>query len=247
MSFWTPHLTRQLPLEIGPQTTTESLSVVPATGATFATTFGGDQNYGVVGANTLRTASQIGNATGAADFNFGAAGAQTLRVAALLGNAAGLLAYDSGASSAQTLRAVLATRHEAVATPLAVTLSSGAAAVDYNAGAPTANTPRVATATAVATFQSAGEIAGTALTGSYATVLTLGADAVCLAILNTCNNTIFVSLDGGTSDTLKLESGESLTLDFGTNGRRVASGVLIQAKHAGAAPTQGTIRVSRLG
>jgi len=43
-----------------------------------------DHNYGTVGANTLRTASQIGNATGAADFNAGATGAQTLRVSANL-------------------------------------------------------------------------------------------------------------------------------------------------------------------
>ena len=43
-----------------------------------------DTNYGAVGASTLRTASQIGNATGAADFNNGATGAQTLRVAANL-------------------------------------------------------------------------------------------------------------------------------------------------------------------
>lgn len=43
-----------------------------------------DHNYGTVGASTLRTASQIGNATGSADFNNGATGAQTLRVAANL-------------------------------------------------------------------------------------------------------------------------------------------------------------------
>ena len=43
-----------------------------------------DTNYGAVGANTLRSAAQIGNATGAADFNNGATGAQTLRVAANL-------------------------------------------------------------------------------------------------------------------------------------------------------------------
>jgi hypothetical protein len=41
-----------------------------------------DTNYGTVGASTIRTASQIGNATGAADFNAGATGAQTLRVTA---------------------------------------------------------------------------------------------------------------------------------------------------------------------
>jgi hypothetical protein len=43
-----------------------------------------DTNYGVVGASTIRTAAQVGNATGAADFNNGATGAQTLRVAANL-------------------------------------------------------------------------------------------------------------------------------------------------------------------
>ena len=40
-----------------------------------------DKNYGVVGANTLRTAAQIGNATGAADFGAGNTSAQTLRAA----------------------------------------------------------------------------------------------------------------------------------------------------------------------
>ena len=63
-----------------------------------------DHNYGTVGANTLRTAAQIGNATGAADFNFGAVGAQTLRVAALVGNASGLANFGNGATGAQTLR-----------------------------------------------------------------------------------------------------------------------------------------------
>lgn len=48
-----------------------------------------DTNYGAVGASTIRTASQIGNATGAANFNAGATGAQTLRVAANLYDSAG--------------------------------------------------------------------------------------------------------------------------------------------------------------
>lgn len=46
-----------------------------------------DTNYGTVGASTLRSASQIGNATGSADFNTGATGAQTLRVTANQGTA----------------------------------------------------------------------------------------------------------------------------------------------------------------
>jgi hypothetical protein len=43
-----------------------------------------DTNYGTVGASTLRSAAQIGNATGAANFGNGATGAQTLRTAANL-------------------------------------------------------------------------------------------------------------------------------------------------------------------
>lgn len=61
-----------------------------------------DHNYGVVGATTLRTAAQIGNATGAA-------------------------AFGSGADSAQTLRVTLSTRAETATTPLSVRLTDGAA------------------------------------------------------------------------------------------------------------------------
>lgn len=39
-----------------------------------------DTNYGVVGNNTVRTAAQIGNATGQADFGSGLTTIQTLRV-----------------------------------------------------------------------------------------------------------------------------------------------------------------------
>lgn len=66
--------------------------------------FTSDTNYGTVGSNTLRTAAQIGNATGAADFNWGTVGAQTLRVAAEIGNAAGSADFNAGATGAQTLR-----------------------------------------------------------------------------------------------------------------------------------------------
>ena len=48
-----------------------------------------DHNYGTVGANTLRTASQIGNATGAATFGAGATSAQTLRTASNLYDGSG--------------------------------------------------------------------------------------------------------------------------------------------------------------
>lgn len=48
------------------------------------TTLGNDTNYGTIGSNTLRSAAQIGNASGLADFNNGATSAQTIRVAANL-------------------------------------------------------------------------------------------------------------------------------------------------------------------
>jgi hypothetical protein len=53
-------------------------------------TFPYDTNYGTVDATTLRTASQIGNATGAANFGAGVTGAQTLRTSANQGVAAPL-------------------------------------------------------------------------------------------------------------------------------------------------------------
>lgn len=63
-----------------------------------------DTNYGTVDASTLRTASQIGNATGAANFNYGTVGAQTLRTASQIGNATGAADFGAGATDAQTLR-----------------------------------------------------------------------------------------------------------------------------------------------
>jgi hypothetical protein len=79
------------------------------------------------GASTgaIRTAAQIGNATGAADFNAGADGAQTLRVSANLKRNGNELSYNSGAADANTQRTVLATRHESDNTPIATRLSNG--------------------------------------------------------------------------------------------------------------------------
>lgn len=102
-----------------------------------------DTNYGVVGATTLRTAAQIGNATGAADFNFGTVGAQTLRTASELGNATGSVDYNFGAASAQTLRA-------------ASLIGNSTGAADFNYGAIGAQSIRTASqignATGAASF-----------------------------------------------------------------------------------------------
>lgn len=95
-----------------------------------------DHNYGTVGASTLRTAAQIGNATGAADFNFGAASAQTLRVAALIGNATGSADFNFGTVGAQTIRS-------------AAQIGNATGAADFNNGATGAQTLRVAANLAV--------------------------------------------------------------------------------------------------
>lgn len=154
---------------------------------------------------------------------------------------------DSGAAGASTPRAVLATRHEAVATPLAATLSSGSAAVDYNAGAASANTLRTAVAATNIGYTAKGKISGASLTGSYATLLNPTSDLRILAILNSCDNTIMVSLDGGSTDSFELEAGESVILDLAANGLKFDNAVNVSAKHAGAAPTAGSVRASGVG
>jgi hypothetical protein len=66
-------------------------------------TFSNDTNFGTVGANTLRSAAQIGNATGAADFNSGVSGAQTLRTASNLNDGVGTPISSSLINSKQRL------------------------------------------------------------------------------------------------------------------------------------------------
>lgn len=81
-----------------------------------------DTDYGAVGVNTLRTAAQIGNATGAADFGAGNAGAQTLRVTLADDDSVDVndaaLANTAIAAASNTL-GVADTAEDVVASPLA--------------------------------------------------------------------------------------------------------------------------------
>jgi len=128
------------------------------------TAIANDTNYGVVSNNTLRTAAQIGNATGAADFNFGTVGAQTLRVASEVGNATGEASFNYGAVSAQTLRT-------------AAQIGNTTGAADFGAGATDAQTLRVTA------NQGTANTAGNA----WPTYLTTG------GVANSPTNPIFVS------------------------------------------------------
>lgn len=92
--------------------------------------------YGTVGASTLRTAAQLGNATGAADFNYGTVGVQSLRVASQIGNATGGADFNYGAISAQSIRT-------------AAQIGNSGGAADFANGATSAQTLRVAANLAV--------------------------------------------------------------------------------------------------
>ena len=131
-----------------------------ATESTLSTLSGKVANDYGVSSGAVRTAAQVGNATGVADFGSGAAGSQTLRtvistrsesvatpLAAQLSNGSAALDYNSGAASSATLRTVLSTRSESVATPLAAQLSNGTSAVDYGSGAAGTATLRVVPST----------------------------------------------------------------------------------------------------
>lgn len=139
---------------------TVSLPTGASTEATLSTLNGKIANDYGSSATAVRSAAQVGNATGVADFNTGAAGAQTLRtvlaarseaaatpLSTRLSNGTSFLDTDSGASSSTTLRTVLSTRQESVTTPLAAQLSNGSAAIDYGSGASGTATVRVVPST----------------------------------------------------------------------------------------------------
>lgn len=86
-----------------------------------------------------------------------------------------------------------------------------------------------------------GKIAGTSLTGSYATLLSMGGAARHVSIFNSCDEAVLVSFNAGTTDTLELDAGEYFSCDYAALGMQVGSST-IQAKHAGTVPASGSIR-----
>jgi hypothetical protein len=99
-----------------------------------------DHNYGVVGANTLRTAAQIGNATGAADFNNGATGPQTLRVAANQGTSPWVTSVTNLPATTDTNYGVVGPNTLRTASQI----GNATGAADFNFGTVGAQTLRVA-------------------------------------------------------------------------------------------------------
>lgn len=104
------------------------LEVDAATGA-LPFTFGGDTNYGVVGASTMRTAAQIGNATGAANFGAGVTGAQTLRTV-IASDQAATMATESTLSTIAGDTTSLDTKFDVNLSTVATQVTSAAILVD---------------------------------------------------------------------------------------------------------------------
>lgn len=124
-------------------TGTISLPTGAATEATLSTLNGKVSNDYGLSSGAVRTAAQLGNATGSVDYDTGPAGTQTPRsvlatrhesvatpLAAQISNGSTSVDFGSGPSGTATMRTVLATRHEDGTTPLAVRLSDGTSLYD---------------------------------------------------------------------------------------------------------------------
>lgn len=103
------------------------------------------------------------------------------------------------------------------------------------------------TTTSNIAYTAKGKIAGASLTGSYATLLDPSTDLRIVQLFNSCNQTIFVSLDSGSTDTFELEPAESTSIDLTSNRLKFSNAVNISAKHAGVVPTAGSIRCTGIG
>ncbi len=92
--------------------------------------------------------------------------------------------------------------------------------------------------TTQAFFPTEASIAGTSLTGSYQTLSSDTNAKKLVEILNNSNAAVIISFDG-TNNHFTLPAYSSLSLDLGALG--IHTGFATSIKHAGAAPTAGTI------
>jgi len=115
----------------------------------------------------------------------------------------------------------------------------------WNIGTLTSITDTVTTTSSVSasTFQD-GSILYSSLTTSYQTVITTGGILKNISARNNTNGIVQVSFNGGSTVSYTLDSGDQVLLDLASNGGSIASGVNIQAKYSGSAPTSGSIRVN---
>lgn len=93
-----------------------------------------------------------------------------------------------------------------------------------------------------ATFQVEGTLSGTALTGTYATLLNLSDNTKTILLRNSCNQTIIISFNASTTHITLERTIGAITIDFASLGLK--STATISVKHAGVVPTGGNIYVT---
>lgn len=210
-----------------------------------------DTNYGTVGASTLRTASQVGNASGAADFNTGATGAQTLRVQANQGAAGASAWLTTDAADGPVTPGTVASKSILIGGQFNTTLptlttgqqsalqtdSSGRLLIvaDFDDVKPaTVNITiqdTASTTTAIANGQSA--FTGTPTTNSAASFALDSLDTVVVEVTGVWTGTlqIEVSMDGGTVWYIRPihQAGGSSAASFGSFTANFAGGLNVGA------------------
>lgn len=90
-----------------------------------------------------------------------------------------------------------------------------------------------------------GKIAGASLTNSYATLLTMGGAARAVFLLNSTDQAVSFSLNGGTTEFIELDSGECTAVDLYSLGLYATSGT-ISAKWVTLQPSTGSARAAIL-
>lgn len=133
-------------------------------------------------------------------------------------------------------------------TAIPITDNAGSLTVDGTVAATQSGSwSTSAVTTATGSNQAKGKTNCSALTGTYASIVTPSFNGCILHVFNSCDGVVLLSIDAGTTDYLELEAGESVSMDFCSNNRHLGSGVAIQAKDGPTAPTSGTLRISVAG
>lgn len=244
-------MSAKLPASVGAKVSAASLSIVFASDITgFPVTQSGTWNINdITGTVSLPTGAATETTLASIDSKLNSLG-QKASVASVpvvlasdqssinINNISGTVSLPSGAATETTL-AALNNKFGSIGQHASAGSTSVVIASDQS---PVSVTPGVV----AATTQDFGSIDFSTLSNSYATIMTLTADRKIIAIMNSLDQPVSVSLDAGSTDFCNLD-GESIVLDLGTSGMKLNSGAVIQVKYSGSAPTQGSVRVSVLG
>lgn len=150
-----------------------------------------DTNYGVVGSDTLRTAAQIGNDSGAADFGVGNAGAQTLRTT-IADDQFALMASEATLADAEASLETIALKDFATET----TLAAAAADIASIEGKDFATqTTLAAIATSLDNIEAEDFATQTTLAAAAASLASIAAEDFATAANQSTANTSLSSID----------------------------------------------------